>query len=131
LADFDPRELHFLDREEAIGYCMKITAAALRAFQQMKTSILNLRDRINFFRMYPSGAFAGTSHTLGVVDSIQDMGTESQISKWLPLAMNYQLIGAFASTEIGHGLCQNNETNSKTIVFYRIKRSWSGDYSHL
>jgi hypothetical protein len=90
LADFDPRELHFLDREEAIGYCMKITAAALRAFQQMKTSILNLRDRINFFRMYPSGAFAGTSHTLGVVDSIQTV---------LAMSLNVR----FLLVLLGHG----------------------------
>lgn len=35
--------------------------------------------------------------------SIQGQGNEEQRKKWLPLAESYQIIGAYAQTELGHG----------------------------
>ncbi|XP_069499859.1 peroxisomal acyl-coenzyme A oxidase 2 [Ambystoma mexicanum] len=37
------------------------------------------------------------------VNSILGLGTDEQIAKWIPLAQNYQIIGSYAQTELGHG----------------------------
>jgi len=33
-------------------------------------------------------------------------GTEEQVNKYLPLAEKYQIIGTYAQTEMGHGMCR-------------------------
>ncbi|XP_077308009.1 peroxisomal acyl-coenzyme A oxidase 2-like [Lithobates pipiens] len=35
--------------------------------------------------------------------SLTALGTDEQIAKWLPLANNYQILGTYAQTELGHG----------------------------
>ncbi|NWR79065.1 ACOX2 oxidase, partial [Centropus unirufus] len=35
--------------------------------------------------------------------SISVLGSEKQIAKWIPLATQYQIIGSYAQTELGHG----------------------------
>ncbi|NXT77838.1 ACOX2 oxidase, partial [Zapornia atra] len=35
--------------------------------------------------------------------SISVLGSDKQIAKWIPLATQYQLIGSYAQTELGHG----------------------------
>lgn len=38
--------------------------------------------------------------------TIQSQGTDEQREKWQPLIHNYNIIGAYAQTEIGHGMQQ-------------------------
>ncbi|XP_053576927.1 peroxisomal acyl-coenzyme A oxidase 2 [Bombina bombina] len=35
--------------------------------------------------------------------SIQALGTDEQVAKWIPLANSYSIIGTYAQTELGHG----------------------------
>jgi acyl-CoA oxidase len=42
-------------------------------------------------------------HSTMFIPTLQIMGTDSQISKWMPLAENYHLLGTYAQTELGHG----------------------------
>ncbi|NWW88580.1 ACOX2 oxidase, partial [Rhynochetos jubatus] len=35
--------------------------------------------------------------------SISVLGSDEQVAKWIPLASQYQLIGSYAQTELGHG----------------------------
>lgn len=58
----------------------------------------------------PYGIFRVLNHqyTLGLhnvmfVPGIERLATEQQKAKWLPLAKNYQIIGTYAQTELGHG----------------------------
>ncbi|XP_063796955.1 peroxisomal acyl-coenzyme A oxidase 2 [Pseudophryne corroboree] len=37
------------------------------------------------------------------IKTLSTLGTDEQIAKWLPLASNYQIIGTYAQTELGHG----------------------------
>ena len=37
------------------------------------------------------------------IPTIERLGTESQIAKWLPQAMTLNVIGTYAQTEMGHG----------------------------
>ncbi|KAM3914896.1 peroxisomal acyl-coenzyme A oxidase 2 [Leptodactylus fuscus] len=35
--------------------------------------------------------------------TINALGTDEQIAKWIPLASNYKILGTYAQTELGHG----------------------------
>ncbi len=37
------------------------------------------------------------------IPTIEAAGTDEQKAKWLPLAKNYQILGTYAQTELGHG----------------------------
>ncbi|XP_029456841.1 peroxisomal acyl-coenzyme A oxidase 2 isoform X2 [Rhinatrema bivittatum] len=37
------------------------------------------------------------------INCILHLGTDAQIAKWIPLAQNYNIIGTYAQTELGHG----------------------------
>ncbi len=54
--------------------------------------------------------FAGaTQFSLSIeafIPTIQGQGTPEQQEKWLPLAKDYKIIGAYAQTELGHGMFQ-------------------------
>ncbi|XP_065543503.1 peroxisomal acyl-coenzyme A oxidase 2 isoform X2 [Lathamus discolor] len=49
-----------------------------------------------------SGEVAFLLHTI-FMRSISVLGSDKQVAKWIPLAMQYQLIGSYAQTELGHG----------------------------
>ncbi|XP_050419346.1 peroxisomal acyl-coenzyme A oxidase 1 [Patella vulgata] len=42
-------------------------------------------------------------HNSMFTDVLTQQGTEEQKAKWLPLAKNYQILGTYAQTEMGHG----------------------------
>ncbi|KAG9463110.1 hypothetical protein GDO78_022412 [Eleutherodactylus coqui] len=35
--------------------------------------------------------------------TLNALGTDEQIAKWMPLAMDYKILGTYAQTELGHG----------------------------
>ncbi|XP_072276971.1 peroxisomal acyl-coenzyme A oxidase 2 [Pyxicephalus adspersus] len=49
-----------------------------------------------------SGEHALNIHNV-FLRSLTALGTDEQIAKWLPLANNYQILGTYAQTELGHG----------------------------
>ncbi|KFQ14038.1 Peroxisomal acyl-coenzyme A oxidase 2, partial [Leptosomus discolor] len=49
-----------------------------------------------------SGEIAFLLHRV-FMRSITVLGSKKQIAKWIPLAVQYQLIGSYAQTELGHG----------------------------
>ncbi|XP_009984459.1 PREDICTED: peroxisomal acyl-coenzyme A oxidase 2 [Tauraco erythrolophus] len=49
-----------------------------------------------------SGDIAFLLHRI-FMRSISVLGSDKQVAKWIPLATQYQLIGSYAQTELGHG----------------------------
>lgn len=49
-----------------------------------------------------SGEYSLNIHGV-FIRSLTALGTDQQIAKWLPLANNYQILGTYAQTELGHG----------------------------
>jgi len=39
------------------------------------------------------------------IPALENQATPQQKEKWLPMAMNYEIIGTYAQTELGHGNC--------------------------
>lgn len=54
------------------------------------------------------------------------LGSDKQIAKWIPLATQYQLIGSYAQTELGHG-----KAVKKMQLFHRTKRSGPDSQGNL
>jgi acyl-CoA oxidase len=45
----------------------------------------------------------GFLHRLMVIPAIKMLGTDDQISEWLPGFLSYKYIGSYTQTELGHG----------------------------
>ncbi|GMF18225.1 unnamed protein product [Phytophthora lilii] len=54
-------------------------------------------------------------HRRMFIPTIENQGTDEQRAKWLPLAKNYRIIGAYAQTELGHG---SNVQGIETMVTF-------------
>ncbi|KAF4318000.1 hypothetical protein BBO99_00007342 [Phytophthora kernoviae] len=54
-------------------------------------------------------------HRTMFVPTLENQGDESQRAKWLPLAKNFKILGAYAQTELGHG---SNVQGIETVATY-------------
>ena len=55
-----------------------------------------------FYRLINYDLAVSLHHTM-FIPAIERLATDEQKSKWLPLALSYQIIGTYAQTELGHG----------------------------
>lgn len=49
---------------------------------------------------------------------MQGQASNIQKAKWLPLANNFSIIGAYAQTELGHGMCMHAHLSSVIASIY-------------
>ena len=56
----------------------------------------------NWFYMF-GGTNPMTLHMQMFTKSIKELGSEEQVRQYLPLIDNWQIIGCYAQTELGHG----------------------------
>ncbi|KAG3110421.1 Peroxisomal acyl-coenzyme A oxidase 1 [Phytophthora idaei] len=54
-------------------------------------------------------------HDSMFIPTLENQGTDEQRAKWLPLAKNYKIFGAYAQTELGHG---SNVQGIETVAIY-------------
>ncbi|KAL3665484.1 hypothetical protein V7S43_009519 [Phytophthora oleae] len=54
-------------------------------------------------------------HRAMFVPTLENQGDDEQRAKWLPLAKNYKILGAYAQTELGHG---SNVQGIETVATY-------------
>ncbi|KAL3665486.1 hypothetical protein V7S43_009521 [Phytophthora oleae] len=54
-------------------------------------------------------------HNSMFVPTLENQGDDEQRAKWLPLAKNYKILGAYAQTELGHG---SNVQGIETVATY-------------
>ncbi|XP_067854919.1 peroxisomal acyl-coenzyme A oxidase 2-like isoform X2 [Heptranchias perlo] len=84
------------------------------------------------------GDVAFAVHNGVFMPTITGLGTDAQIAKWVPLAQDYQIIGTYAQTELGHGTYLRGlettatfDTSSQEFVLNTPKASsikwWPGD----
>ena len=61
---------------------------------------------------FPNQASPTSIHHSMFIPTLKGQGTDEQVKKWLLLAENYQIIGTYVQTELGHGtyilLCLKN-----------------------
>jgi len=77
----------------------------IMADPELRTHIVDASNKRRFFSWY--NCFAGTSpmslHMLMFTKAVRDLASEEQKRHYLPLANNWQIIGCYAQTELGHG----------------------------
>ena len=58
------------------------------------------------------------------IPAIERLATDEQKSKWLPLALSYQIIGTYAQTELGHGMIDSDSldeiVDGNWVAFYTL-----------
>jgi acyl-CoA oxidase len=59
---------------------------------------------------------------LAFIPVLNAQGSDEQVEKWVPLAENYQIIGCYAQTELGHG--SNLSGLETTATFIRESDEW-------
>jgi len=84
-------------------------------FRQIVTELKLKGDDYMLFVRAIDEHFPTFLHDGLFVTTILGQGTEEQIKKWLPLCENYQIIGCYAQTELGHG---SNVRGLETIAKY-------------
>lgn len=98
----DVKQVHFLSQEELFSFAVEKSLYFQRRFEE-----LNITDHHEQMLIkndfYPNILQLFTLHYTMFVTTIQLMGSEGQVSYWVPKAKNLQIIGSYAQTELGHG----------------------------
>ena len=109
-------------------------------------------NKVKWFTNYGPGDFHWSNPLMGEIHtslhsnmfliSLMSLTTDEQYKKWVPLAQNYDILGSYAQTEIGHGSdVPSLETTAtfdrKTDEFIihtpspTATKYWPGDLGHF
>ena len=99
--NFDVADYHYQTREERFEEAArKFSYSLTKKMSELK--IIGSAES-QFFRRAVEGTNPYGLHTVMFIPAIIGQGTQEQKDKWLPLANNYDIIGCYAQTEMGHG----------------------------
>ena len=98
---FDIKKYHYLTGEELFQQAVKKSVHSI-------TKLIPDLDITGIFESHILSQTIGgenpfSLHTDMFIPSISGQGTKEQQNKWMPLALNYDIIGCYAQTEMGHG----------------------------
>lgn len=77
-------------------------AKSVKIFQLKREKNWTDEDFLMAIRIINYDIGLGLHHTM-FIPALERLATDEQKSKWLPLALSYQIIGTYAQTELGHG----------------------------
>ncbi|POG62924.1 uncharacterized protein OCT59_028044 [Rhizophagus irregularis] len=109
---FDKTNIYFMGRDKLFEYTIKKEKRLVQLIKENKWNVEELQYAEWFLDMPgPFGAHRGM-----FIPTLIGHGTEEQKKKFLIPAKNYQIIGCYAQTELGHGSnVQGLETTSTYI----------------
>ena len=99
--NFDITNYHYLTREEKFEHAVRKTVYSVTK-KMPELNIVDLLDS-NIFWDCVNSTFPMRVQNYMFIPSIIGQGTEKQKEKWLQLAEDYKIIGAYCQTEMGHG----------------------------
>ena len=99
--NFDVANYHYQTREERFEEAARKFSYSLT--KKMSELKITGSAESQFFRRAVEGTNPYGLHTVMFIPAIIGQGTQEQKDKWLPLANNYDIIGCYAQTEMGHG----------------------------
>lgn len=115
----NPENDHFLSRSEQVRLAIERGFRA-HAILKKNRDLLGMHSPMHGDGGMPVGRFTGsmcglTDHYALFVQTIMGQGTPEQIREWLPKALNLEIIGTYAQTELGHG---SNVRALETVATY-------------
>ena len=57
--------------------------------------------------LFPSEECPLGLHVSMFIPTLETQGSDEQKAKWLQKALDFEIIGTYAQTELGHGICFN------------------------
>ena len=117
LGAYPTMDYYYMDREQRMNdetkrACILYEYLSNKGVLQDRTHVLSLALAPHYFGLaYQSFFF----HFDGFVKTIQLLGDEEQIRKWVPRSYAFQVIGCYAQTELGHG---SDVRNLETTATY-------------
>ncbi|GFO15477.1 acyl-CoA oxidase [Plakobranchus ocellatus] len=109
---FSSKDLLYLNRSE------EYENAALRSVRLVEWSKKyqwSEEDFATAAQQINNSAEAITLHKDMFIPALERLTSEEQKAKWLPLALNYKIIGTYAQTELGHGTNLRNLETTATF----------------
>ncbi|XP_056380445.1 peroxisomal acyl-coenzyme A oxidase 2 isoform X1 [Hyla sarda] len=97
---FSREYLYFKTRSERYEGAVRNTFHLKRKMKEM--GLDENSSEIGYVYRALGGEIALNIHNV-FMKTINALGTDEQIAKWLPLARNYKILGTYAQTELGHG----------------------------
>ncbi|ELR15635.1 acylCoA oxidase like protein [Acanthamoeba castellanii str. Neff] len=98
--EFDNRDQHFRNRTERYQHALGL----VKHLHLYKTKLgLNQTDMRLLTEEALTEFLPTLLHEIAFVPFIRSQASPEQAQKWLPLAEQYRIIGAYAQTELGHG----------------------------
>ena len=99
--NFDVTNYHYQNTEEKFEQAVrKFTYSYTKKMPQLK---ITGPFETHLFRRSVEGNNPYAIHGLMFTPTIEGQGTQEQKNKWLPLIENYDILGCYAQTEMGHG----------------------------
>ncbi|XP_077986283.1 peroxisomal acyl-coenzyme A oxidase 1-like [Glandiceps talaboti] len=100
--DFDEVDHSFLTRDELYSSIVKRSVLIRKKMKEL--NLTDLGDQL----IYKGSALRGEGsifaiHDLMLIPMLQTQANDQQRKKWLPMALNYDIIGTYLQTELGHG----------------------------
>uniref|UniRef100_A0A1X7T9X5 Acyl-coenzyme A oxidase n=1 Tax=Amphimedon queenslandica TaxID=400682 RepID=A0A1X7T9X5_AMPQE len=91
---------YFLSTEESFDSAMRKN---VHYIELLKSGKLKENNAEAYFKSAIDDDFPAAVHELMFVPTIEGQGNEEQKEKWLKISRNFDIIGCYAQTELGHG----------------------------
>eukprot|EP01132_Coremiostelium_polycephalum_P008423 gene8423-10342_t len=106
-----PQNYHFLSREEQFTRALAVSSKMIQV--KKKLGLLEMSPNIFYYHLNAEIPFL--LHDVVFLGCIKSLASDEQLKEWLPLALNYKLIGCYSQTELGHG---SNVQGLETTIHY-------------
>ncbi|CAF3578845.1 unnamed protein product [Adineta steineri] len=91
----------YLTADEHYSICIRKSLLAIQEADRL--NITNQKHRAWFFDIFANYYFAFYIHTSMCLYALENIASEEQKQKFLPLAQSFHIIATYAQTELGHG----------------------------
>lgn len=120
---FDENPVFDSEMDDFLSYPDLAEKQIVRAAEAIKTvrenpkfMVAHMAQQVAMGDMFDTGGLG--IHFVAYLPFLQSQASEEQLAKWLPGARNFQYMGAYAQTELGHG---SNVRGLETTASFNVE----------